>query len=146
MNPWRQHSGRSRGQALVEFALVLPLFLLLILSAVDFGRAYLRLHMLTNAAREGARVGSLPDTEESDVEDAVNDFLTDAGLDSVEWPPSEITVTDPDGDERGGLADAEPGDRVKVLLVQEFAIIGVGFVPGTDGTIDLSATCTFRQE
>ncbi|HAF49233.1 MAG TPA: pilus assembly protein TadE [Anaerolineaceae bacterium] len=45
---------RSRGQSLVEFALVLPLLLLLILGALDFGRLFHAQIVLTNAAREGA--------------------------------------------------------------------------------------------
>jgi Flp pilus assembly protein TadG len=48
---------RSRppaGQSLVEFALVLPVLLLLILGAVDFGRLFSTKISLTNAAREGA--------------------------------------------------------------------------------------------
>lgn len=46
---------RDRGVALVEFAIVLPLLLLLIGGIVDFGRAFFTEVMLTNAAREGAR-------------------------------------------------------------------------------------------
>jgi len=45
---------RKKGQALVELALTLPLILLLILGAMDFGRMYFTKIFLTNAAREGA--------------------------------------------------------------------------------------------
>jgi hypothetical protein len=47
---------RSRGQSLVEFALVLPIFLLLFFAIVDFGSAIFTYNSLTNAAREGARL------------------------------------------------------------------------------------------
>ena len=47
-------SGR-RGQALVEFALVVPLLFLLFLGIVETGRLVFYLHTLNNAAREGAR-------------------------------------------------------------------------------------------
>lgn len=46
--------GRQKGQALVELALTLPLILLLVLGAMDFGRMYFAKIFLTNAAREGA--------------------------------------------------------------------------------------------
>lgn len=46
--------GRARGQALVEFALVLPIMLLLLLMAVDFGRLFTTYVAVNNAAREGA--------------------------------------------------------------------------------------------
>lgn len=51
-SPHKKH--RLRGQALVEFALVLPLLLLLILGAMDFARMFSTKITLTNAAREGA--------------------------------------------------------------------------------------------
>jgi hypothetical protein len=45
----------DRGQALVEFALVAPIFFLLIFTFIEFGRATYYIQMLNNAAREGAR-------------------------------------------------------------------------------------------
>jgi Flp pilus assembly protein TadG len=45
-----------RGQALVEFALVIPLFLLMLVAIFDLGRAVFAYNTLTNAAREGARL------------------------------------------------------------------------------------------
>jgi hypothetical protein len=50
---------RRRGQSLVEFALVLPIFLLLIMGVVDAGRLVYMNSTLSNAAREGARTGSV---------------------------------------------------------------------------------------
>lgn len=47
---------RSRGQALVEFALILPVFLLLLVIAIDFGRLFYTYVQINNAAREGAAV------------------------------------------------------------------------------------------
>jgi Flp pilus assembly protein TadG len=49
---------RSRGQAVVEFALILPLFLLLLAGMVDFGMALYDYMAIVNAARDGARVGA----------------------------------------------------------------------------------------
>src|SRR6476661_5015651 len=53
----RRGMGRagSRAQALVEFALVAPLFFLLIFAVIDFGRYVYYVQILNNAAREGAR-------------------------------------------------------------------------------------------
>jgi Flp pilus assembly protein TadG len=50
---------RERGQALVEFALVLPLFLLMLFAMVDIGRVIWANDNLANAAREGARWASV---------------------------------------------------------------------------------------
>jgi Flp pilus assembly protein TadG len=46
----------ERGAAAVEFAILLPLLLLLVLGTIEFGRAYNAQITLTNAAREGVRV------------------------------------------------------------------------------------------
>ena len=46
----------DRGQSLVEFALVLPIFLLLIFGVVDAGRLVYTYNTISNAARDGARV------------------------------------------------------------------------------------------
>jgi len=50
---WR----RAHGQSIVEFALILPLFLVLVFGIIEFGRAYIVYVTVTNAAREGARLG-----------------------------------------------------------------------------------------
>lgn len=46
---------RTRGQALVEFAFVAPIFFLLLFAIIDFGRYVYYVQVLNNAAREGAR-------------------------------------------------------------------------------------------
>ncbi len=53
----RRRSARGRGQALVEFALVIPIFLLLVAGMIDFGLGLNASITVSNAAREGARLG-----------------------------------------------------------------------------------------
>jgi hypothetical protein len=50
----------ARGAALVEFALVLPLLLVMIGGIVDFAFLFQRYEVVTGAAREGARIAALP--------------------------------------------------------------------------------------
>jgi hypothetical protein len=52
-------SDDERGQGLVEFALVLPIFLLVIFGIIDIGRVIWATDNITNAAREGARYASI---------------------------------------------------------------------------------------
>jgi Flp pilus assembly protein TadG len=54
------HIKRQRGAALIETALALPMVLLVAVGIFEFGRAYQTWQVLTNAAREGARVAVLP--------------------------------------------------------------------------------------
>jgi Flp pilus assembly protein TadG len=53
---WRADEGAQ----LVEFALVLPLLLLVVLGIAEFGFLFQRYEVITNAAREGARMAVLP--------------------------------------------------------------------------------------
>ncbi len=73
----------ERGAELIEMALVLPLLLLIIVGIVDFGFLFRELSVVTNAAREGARAGVLPDYgADQNVVDrvqAVPDRLGDCG-------------------------------------------------------------------
>ncbi|HET8649984.1 MAG TPA: TadE family protein [Gemmatimonadales bacterium] len=58
----RLHGLRGeRGQALAEFALVLPLLLLLIAGIIEFGRAWNIQQAVTDASREGARLAVISD-------------------------------------------------------------------------------------
>lgn len=54
MNTKPNPSRRPRGQSLIEFALVLPMLLVLIISAIEIGRLFFTKIVVTNAAREGA--------------------------------------------------------------------------------------------
>jgi Flp pilus assembly protein TadG len=78
----------ERGQALLETALTLPLLLLVSVSIFEFGRAYQTWQVLTNAAREGARVSVLPGQTAANVQARVQSYLssgqlTNAGAASV---------------------------------------------------------------
>ena len=63
--PFRRRSTHRRGQALVEFALVIPVFLVLMVALFDLGRAVFAYNTLTNAAREGARIAIVNQYEPS---------------------------------------------------------------------------------
>ena len=76
---FRKLSG-ERGSQIIEAALVLPLLLLVVLGILDFGMLFWRYESVTNAAREGARVAILPGYSTTDVENRVEQYLTDAGL------------------------------------------------------------------
>ena len=81
----------ERGAELVEFALVFPMLLLVIVGIMDFGLLFQRYEVLTAAAREGARVAILPGYTDADVQARVNAYLTAGGV----TQPTTVSVGAP---------------------------------------------------
>src|SRR5688572_31358207 len=76
MRPTLRRRARSeRGAALIEAAFTMPLLLLVSISVFEFGRAFQHWQILTNAAREGARIAVLPGTTDDAVEARVASYL-----------------------------------------------------------------------
>jgi Flp pilus assembly protein TadG len=116
----------ERGANLVEFALVLPLLVLLLAGVADFGRAFNNYIIITNASREGARYGSRFPTVQSGIEQAA---IQEAGNWGVNLVPADITI------DTTGIS---PGSRISVMVTFQFPTILGGVVGVNDLT--LSAT------
>lgn len=74
----------ERGQALLETAITLPIILLISVGIFEFGRAYQTWLVLSNAAREGARVAILPNAQVSDVQQRVTQYMQGGQLDNYQ--------------------------------------------------------------
>lgn len=72
----------QRGNALAEFALVLPLLLMFVFGIIELGFAFTSAQAVEAAAREGARLASLSSTDAADVVVRVEETLATAPLDS----------------------------------------------------------------
>lgn len=86
---------QSAGQSLVEFALVIPIFLLLLFGLIDIGRLVYINNALAEAAREGARWGSVQTRSQTLAARATIASHTSASLTAV--PNPTVTVTCQDG-------------------------------------------------
>lgn len=77
---WRQRRA-PQGQSILEMALIVPMATLLIVGTIEFGRFYMIRQVITNAAREGARILVLSSTTSaSQVTDVVRRYIQNAGL------------------------------------------------------------------
>ena len=126
---------RERGTALIEFALVLPILLVLTFCVVDISRAFWVKTAVHQAAREGVRymvVHTLADS--ADVRDRVTEVLTPANL-----TLSELVINGP-----------LPGPRYEVQVGVQFNWIFPGLFTwlGTSfaNPMTLEATCVMRKE
>lgn len=70
----------ERGAALLETAITIPIILLIAVGIFEFGRAYQTWQVLTNAAREGARIAILAGVSDEDVETRVRDYMSSGQL------------------------------------------------------------------
>jgi Flp pilus assembly protein TadG len=124
--------------AAVEFAVVAPVFFLLVLGMIELGRGIMVRHMLTNAARVGCRVGVLEGKGNSDVSAAVNSTLQIVGMSG-----DSITITVNDGS--GDVRNANPDDEVTVVV--SVPVSGVTWVPGGKYLSgNLTSQFTLRKE
>src|SRR5207253_11019288 len=78
----------TRGAEVLEFSLVLLLFLFLAAGIIDMGFLFNNYRALTNAAREGARVAIVPGATDTDIRDRVKQYLQAHGMN-----PGSVTTT-----------------------------------------------------
>jgi Flp pilus assembly protein TadG len=119
----RGRTTSDRGAAAVEFALLLPLLLLLLFGIIDFGRALNAQITLTQAAREGARLTALGNTT------AVVDSGTIAAATNLSLGDSNVTITSP------CPANFAPGSNAIVTVTYSFSFVTpVGAIAGLFGS------------
>lgn len=87
----------QKGAALLETAITLPLVLLVSVAIFEFGRAYQTWQVLTNAAREGARIAILSDATDARVTEAVRNYMTSGQLPEAQAATVGIERTVPFG-------------------------------------------------
>lgn len=109
----------DRGAAAVEFGLVAPLMLLLVLGIMDFGWMLLQANLVNNVARDATRVASLSGTY-SEIEAMVDAELTSVGIDLADVT-TQITCTNTvgsscDGSQVSYDTNATSGSTVKVVV------------------------------
>lgn len=139
----KRWEGDDRGAVLVEFAVTLPLLLLVLVGILDFGFVFQQYEVMTNAAREGARMAVLPGYGESDVQNRVAAYLSNAGISGA--PTTSVTATQIS---LGGGLPSVPATKVTVQLNYTFKLLGpiAQLFGGSFGTVALSATSEMRTE
>lgn len=129
---------REGGSVAVEFALLLPILVLLMFGLLECGLALFNLQVVTNASREAARAGivaAAPKMSAPEIETIAKGYLSNAGFDAT---VASVTVT--------GAQTPFPNPlMVQVTYPYSFNVLP-GLIGGFVGTINLTATTTMRQE
>lgn len=130
----RDTEGNQRGAALVEFAFVLPVLLILLFGIVEFAVAFNRAQAVEASAREGGRLAAISTTSTGDVTTRVNDALAGISLDGA------VSVSVNPG---GQPCFGRQGEQVTVTVSTPH---DVNIPLFGNQTITLSSQATFRCE
>jgi Flp pilus assembly protein TadG len=114
--------GERRGLAAVEAAFTLPIVVVLMTGVWEVGRMIEVNQLVTNAAREGARVAAGGNINGvgvtvSTVQQKVRDYMTAAGLPSTAITNAQITLTNQSGNSWTDPCDAQPLDKFQVQVI-----------------------------
>jgi len=130
MRKFGRRSRRSNGQALVEFALLVPLLIIIILGIIEFGRIWMTMNVLASAAREGARKAAVTAPDADQVQTVVEKVLTAADITGA-----TITTIGPNAD-----------NEVTVRVQINYTVVTGSFVPGLSSTMPLSRSVVMHWE
>ncbi len=126
-----------KGAAVVEFALILPVFGILMLGMLEVGRAVQVQQTITNAAREGARLAVVKDTTSTEVTAAVKSYLTNAGLSANAVSATTVTIVTTPG------TDTDPGRATVTVSVPQAS---VAWIKNSYITAPHEASASMRRE
>jgi Flp pilus assembly protein TadG len=132
------HLKREEGAAAVEFAILLPLLMLILFGIIEFGLVLFNQEVITNASREGARYGIVigsPRPSTGQIQGVVNTYLTNAGLNSGN---ASISVAGAQGTSGSDLT-------VGVVYPYNFLVLP-NFAAGLSDILNLSATTVMKLE
>ena len=127
----------KKGSALLELALVIPIFMLISAGIFEFGSMLMIKHVITNAAREGARVGAL-DLDEAAAEvtatTTTQNYITAGGADL------SLTTVAASHISPSGI------DSIQVTVDYSYDTVLTYFIAGSPGNFTLSSVVVMRKE
>lgn len=127
---WRR---RSRGGAVLETILILPLVVMVVLGGIEFGYFFWVKHTLEGAARDGCRVFVVSGATVTDVKTAVDNAMNAAGLQNSGYTifvgdgtppiypllPPQVTAAN--------QANCAAGDTISVYVTCTWSVVGQGY-------------------
>ena len=127
----------ERGSVVMEAALVMPIVILLFAGILEFGRMLMIQQILTNAAREGARMGALYMDDSKALAEAgtvAQDYLTRCGINS------ELISVEP------AFSTVNGTQAVQLKINYDYTSTLAGWVPGIDHNLELHSLSIMRRE
>lgn len=138
---------KRQGQALVEFALCLPILLLILFGIMDFGRMFLAQHTMTLAAQNATRAAIIPDTQIAQCDALIASSMNAIGYQAGDYVVTYSIVPGGVGAPITGTIDGSSGDtvRVEVQLQNGYQSLFPGLLPFMDG-LNITGSTSMRHE
>ncbi len=131
---------RAVGQAVVEFAIAAPVFFLVVFGMVEFGRACMVNELLTEAARQGCRVGVLEGTSSATIQNAATSYLTNVG---ISGESASVIINDASAN---SVEAATMPAYTEITVVVTVPASSVTWIPSLFVTGNISGQYTMRRE
>jgi hypothetical protein len=120
-----------RAAAAVEMAVVTPILVTMLFGIIEFGYAFTVKQSIATAAREGARLASMPGSTEQEVRDRVDEIMSRVGVTG-----SSVVLT--------RASEGNPTEEVRVEVpYEDISLLGGYF---GDTNFNLKSTCSMRKE
>lgn len=135
-------AGPQRGASAVEMAIILPLLVLLVFGAIEFGVFLYDQQVLTNASREGARAGIIqrvPRLSDGEIDTIVNDYAAGHLITFGDGATSPSTTVTREGDLFGNDL------TVTVNYMYSFFVVA-NLIPGFESPRQMTAQTTMKME
>ena len=131
----------EKGLATMEFALILPVLLFLVMGIIDFGMLMTSRASMVSASREGARAGivvGVPSVTEAEIATVVRNALTNSGWDRYEVASAIVNVN--------GAGGAFGTDLTVVVNSNYSFLVLSKLIPSIDDQLLLNASTTMKME
>lgn len=135
--PCRLFRRKRLGAAAVEFAIVAPVFVLLVFGMIEYGRMVMVQQIITNASREGARKAVLDGATATDVQTTITNYMAGGGITVAS---SNITVSP------NPPSSAASGDPVTVTVALPFTQVSWLPSPMFLGGRNMTSSTVMRRE
>jgi len=134
----------QKGAALIEAAVTIPLILLIAVGIFEFGRAYQTWQVLTNAAREGARLAVISGSTDANVTTTVRNYMQAGQLDN--YATATVTIT-----RNVALTGSDTGSQVQINYPFQFMVLQpviqlIDSASTTGTPITMQASALMRNE
>lgn len=135
----KNETKKQRGAVAVEFAIVLPLLLLLFAGITEFGLAYYNKQVLTNASREGARAGIVNNTSNEQIREAAFNYASER---LITFGDNTFSTNNVTPEQNGDYLKVSVNFEYTYLILQGFNFFGANF----GQTLNIGASTVMKME